>query len=39
VTYDGVVFHVESVVGQRIDRLRVTFKPWERRPEPERGTG
>jgi len=38
-TYDGVVFHVESVVGQRIDRLRVTFKPWERRPEPERGTG
>jgi len=38
VTYDGVVFHVESVVGQRIDRLRVTFKPWERRPEPERGT-
>jgi magnesium and cobalt exporter, CNNM family len=35
VTHDGVVFHVERVEGQRIDRLRVTFKPWHR--EPERG--
>jgi magnesium and cobalt exporter, CNNM family len=39
VTFDGVVFHVESVEGQRIDRLRVTFKPWDRLPEPEPGTG
>jgi CBS domain containing-hemolysin-like protein len=39
VTFDGVVFHVESVEGQRIDRLRVTFKPWDRQPEPEPGTG
>jgi putative hemolysin len=33
VTHDGVVFHVERVEGQRIDRLRVTFKPWDREPE------
>src|SRR5438128_135474 len=25
VTYDGVVFHVDAVEGQRIDRLTVTF--------------
>jgi putative hemolysin len=35
VSYDGVVFHVDSVEGQRIDRLTVTFKPWHRRPEAE----
>jgi len=34
VSYDGVVFHVDSVEGQRIDRLTVTFKPWHRQPEP-----
>ncbi len=30
VTHDGVVFHVDSVEGQRIDRLTVTFG-WRRR--------
>jgi len=33
VSYDGLVFHVDSVEGQRIDRLTVTFKPWHTRPE------
>ena len=33
VSYDGLVFHVDSVEGQRIDRLTVTFKPWHRQPE------
>jgi len=28
VSYDGLDFRVESVDGQRIDRLLVTFKPW-----------
>jgi magnesium and cobalt exporter, CNNM family len=31
VTYDGLVFRVEALDGQRIDRLTVTFRPWERR--------
>jgi putative hemolysin len=35
VTYDGLVFRVESLEGQRIDRLTVTFKPWERKRETE----
>jgi putative hemolysin len=34
VSYDGVDFRVDSMEGQRIDRLIVTFKPW-RRPEQE----
>jgi putative hemolysin len=38
VTHDGVVFHVERVEGQRIDRLRVTFKTWHREPEPGQPT-
>jgi len=36
VIHDGLVFHVESVEGQRIDRLRVTFRAWHREPEPEK---
>jgi putative hemolysin len=38
VTHDRVVFHIERVEGQRIDRLRVTFKPWHREPEPGQPT-
>jgi putative hemolysin len=38
VTHDSLVFHVERVEGQRIDRLRVTFKPWHREPEPGQPT-
>ncbi|HUK98551.1 MAG TPA: hemolysin family protein [Gaiellaceae bacterium] len=34
VAHDGVRFHVESVEGQRIDRLLVTFQP-RHRPEEE----
>jgi putative hemolysin len=30
VSHDGVTFRVDSVEGQRIDRLTVTFKPWQR---------
>jgi putative hemolysin len=30
VEHDGLRFVVDSVEGQRIDRLVVTFKPWER---------
>jgi putative hemolysin len=33
VSHDGLLFQVESVEGQRIDRLTVTFRKWER---PER---
>jgi CBS domain containing-hemolysin-like protein len=32
VQHNGLLFNVDSVEGQRIDRLRVTFQPW-RRPE------
>jgi putative hemolysin len=35
VEYDGLKFHVESVQGQRIDRLLVTLKPWERPSEDD----
>jgi putative hemolysin len=28
VKHDGLTFHVDSVDGQRIDRLTVTFEPW-----------
>jgi putative hemolysin len=37
VTYDGLSFRVDSVEGQRIEKLRVTFQPWrarEREPNP-----
>ena len=35
VSHDGVVFHVDSVEGQRIDRLTVKFQAWRRREEQE----
>jgi CBS domain containing-hemolysin-like protein len=35
VTHDGLVFHVDSVEGQRIDRLTVTFGWNHLQPEPE----
>ena len=34
VRHDGLLFKVDSVEGQRIDRLMVTFQPW-RRPEQQ----
>jgi putative hemolysin len=34
VQHNGLLFNVDSVEGQRIDRLRVTFQPW-RRPEQQ----
>jgi hypothetical protein len=34
VSHDGLLFRVDSVEGQRIDRLTVTFREWER-PERE----
>jgi CBS domain containing-hemolysin-like protein len=33
IDHDGLVFRVESVEGQRIDRITVTFKPWHRHEE------
>jgi putative hemolysin len=35
VAHDGLKFHVDSVDGQRIDRLTITFQPWHRREEPQ----
>ncbi|HET7646922.1 MAG TPA: hemolysin family protein [Gaiellaceae bacterium] len=35
VTHNGLLFRVEALEGQRIDRLTVTFQPWQR-PELER---
>jgi len=35
VAHDGLRFHVDSVDGQRIDRLTITFQPWHRREEPQ----
>jgi putative hemolysin len=35
VSHDGVRFHVDSVDGQRIDRLTVTFQPWHSREQPQ----
>jgi putative hemolysin len=32
--HEGLTFTVESVEGQRIDRLKVKFQPWHRRDEP-----
>ena len=37
VSADRVGFVVDSVEGQRIDKLRVTFRPWEREHRPEGG--
>ena len=34
VSYDGVTFEVDSVEGQRIDRLTVRFEEWRRSDEP-----
>jgi len=34
VAHDGLRFHVDSVEGQRIDRLTVTFQPWHEREQP-----
>jgi putative hemolysin len=34
VKHDGLVFTVDSVEGQRIDRLTVKFQPWHRHDEP-----
>ncbi len=33
VRHGGLLFRVESLEGQRIDRLTVTFQPWERREQ------
>jgi CBS domain containing-hemolysin-like protein len=33
VSHDGLQFHVDSVDGQRIDRLTVTFQPWHDREQ------
>jgi putative hemolysin len=35
VVHDGLRFQVDSVEGQRIDRLTVTFQPWHHREEPQ----
>jgi putative hemolysin len=35
VTWDGITFHVESVEGQRIEKLRVKFEPWHKRDAQE----
>jgi magnesium and cobalt exporter, CNNM family len=35
VRHDGLLFNVDSVEGQRIDRLRVTFQPWRRQEQQE----
>jgi putative hemolysin len=33
VSHDGIAFTVDSVEGQRIDRLTVKFQPWHRRDQ------
>ena len=33
VSHDGLRFQVDSVEGQRIDRLTVTFQPWHQREQ------
>ena len=35
VSHDGLDFRVDAVEGQRIDRLTVTFKPWQHAQEGE----
>jgi putative hemolysin len=37
VSHDGLLFRVDSVEGQRIDRLQVTFQPWRRPEQQEEG--
>jgi putative hemolysin len=37
VTHDGLLFTVDSVDGQRIDRLTVKFQPWHHRDHPAAG--
>jgi putative hemolysin len=37
VTHDGLRFQVDSVEGQRIDRLMVTFQPWHQVRDVEGG--
>ena len=39
VSHDGVQFHVDSVDGQRIDRLTITFQPWHSRERPHGARG
>ena len=35
VSHDGLLFRVDSVEGQRIDRLTVTFQPWHGREDQQ----
>src|SRR5689334_8624237 len=35
VRHNGLLFNVDSVEGQRINRLRVTFQPWRRQEQRE----
>jgi putative hemolysin len=35
VDHDGLLFRVDSVEGQRIDRLTVTFRPWDRHADDD----
>jgi putative hemolysin len=35
VQWDGLQFHIDSVEGQRIDRLTVNFQPWHERKQQE----
>jgi putative hemolysin len=35
VQWDGLTFHIDSVEGQRIDRLTVNFQPWHERKRDE----
>ena len=37
VSHDGLRFQVDSVEGQRIDRLTVTFQPWHHREHGDGG--
>jgi CBS domain containing-hemolysin-like protein len=37
VTWDGITFRVDSVDGQRIEKLTVTFQPWHKRGRPPQG--
>jgi putative hemolysin len=39
VSHDGLQFKVDSLEGQRIHRLIVTFQPWHHREEPTTATG
>jgi magnesium and cobalt exporter, CNNM family len=39
VAHDGLTFHVDSVEGQRIDRLTVTFQPWHHHEDAEPNAG